>query len=220
MSNNDLDSKNLKSDLHMHPLGHKYYFSMACDFDEVKLDLNDKQSIREIVDWCYHDRGLNAIALTDHDMMQASLFAREYVAQEGLPIEIITGAECTVNDPKGNRIGGEVHLLCLGIDKLPKYDASTSVEKMIYAVHEIGGTVIMSHPIIYPESFPRYCHLLDGYEYKNSDYLDFDEGKKYVDQNGVQIQAYENSDYHYYGEFVRVDSPILHCNYYSDHPLK
>ena len=61
------------SDLHIHPLGHKYYFNMADRFDKVVLDGSDKQAIRDIVDWCSSERGLDAIALTDHDMIQASL---------------------------------------------------------------------------------------------------------------------------------------------------
>ena len=205
----------MKSDWHIHPLDHKYYFNMTSGFADVILDEEDKKNIRDVVDWCYHDRGLDSIALTDHDMIQASLYAVDYVKEAGLPIEIITGAECSVRDPE-SRIGDdEVHLLCLGISELPKYSGNTTVEKMISSVHELGGFVIMPHPFQYPDSFFRYVHLLDGYEYRNGNHDPFDEGKKYLDTRVFSIRAFNNSDFHYRGEFPNTDSNVLQYNYYE-----
>ncbi len=206
----------MTSDLHIHPLAHKYYFSMTDGFSKVALDDEDKQTIRAVVDWCCHKRGLDAIALTDHDMIQASLYAVEYVKQAALPIEIITGAECSVRDPHADIAGEEIHLLCLGIDTLPKYSDRTPIDRMIQAVREMGGYVIMSHPVNYPQSFFRYCHLLDGYEYRNGDKPPFDEGKRFVDSRVFNIRAYENSDFHFYGEFPDVSSNELQSNYYEN----
>ncbi len=210
----------MKADLHIHPLTHKYYFAMMDGFSEIVLDDEDKKNIRDVVDWCINERRLDCIALTDHDMIQASIYAREYVAQKNLPIQIITGAECTVHDPDIRFEQDEVHLLCLGLETLPIYNHDTSVERMIEEVKKLGGTVIMSHPIVYPESFFSYCHLLDGYEYRNSDKEPFDEGKKYVDSRVFNMKAYNNSDFHYRGEFPPADSRVLHSNEYNGDVLR
>ena len=200
----------MKSDLHMHPLSHKYYFNMIDGFSGVALDDEDRCNIRNVVDWCCYDRGLDTIALTDHDMIQASLYAEDYVAYSGVPIRIITGVECTVRDPLS--YDQEVHLLCLGLYQLPKYTSRTPVDRMIQRVHDMGGTVIMSHPIIYPDSFYRYCHLLDGYEYRNSDKAPFDDGIEHLDSIGLNLRTYSNSDFHYEGALPTANAVHLHHN--------
>lgn len=210
----------MTSDLHLHPLGHKYFFSMTEGFSEVVLDEEDKKNIRDVVDWCCHVRRLDAIALTDHDMIQASLYAAEYVREAALPIEIVTGAECSVRDPRAGPWDDEVHLLCLGIGQLPRYGGRTPVEKMIGAVREMGGFVIMSHPVQYPDSFFRYCHLLDGYEYRNGNKRPFDEGMKAVDLRAFSLRAFNNSDFHYDGAFPDAQSNVLQSNGYENGPLK
>lgn len=209
----------MTSDLHIHPLEHKYYFAMTEGFSKIVLDDEDKRAIREVVDWCLHIRGLNAIALTDHDMIQASLYAAEYVKEAALPIEIITGAECSVCDPHTDMEYDEIHLLCLGIDKLPKYNSRTPVDKLTKEVHELGGYVIMSHPIQYPQSFSRYCHLLDGYERRNSNKQPFEAEKVYSNLRTLPIQAYNNSDFHYTGKFPAACAEGLQSNYYEGRVL-
>jgi predicted metal-dependent phosphoesterase TrpH len=201
------------SDLHIHTLSHKYFFDMADGFSEVVLDDEDKHNIEAVVNWCCHDRGLSAIAITDHEMIQPSLYAADYVKKAGLPIEIITGAECAVRDPHSNMWFGEVHLLCLGIDKLPRYGSRTPVDRMVSAVHDAGGFVIMAHPVVYPDSFYRYCHLLGGYEYRNSNKHPFDEGKRFVASNNLSIREFNNSDFHYSGAFPNTASSALHSNH-------
>ena len=207
------------SDLHMHPLDHKYYFTMADGFSKIVLDEKDKKRIREVVDWCYHERKLDAIALTDHDMIQASIFALEYVKDAGYNMEVITGLECSVRDHAISIGDDEIHLLCLGINKAPKYNIVTHVDTMIDAVHEIGGVVIMAHPYKYPKTFERYCHLLDGYEYLNSDYPPFDEGREILREKGLVLREFYNSDFHYKGEFPNLPSKRLHTNNYEKNPL-
>lgn len=210
----------MTSDLHIHPLEHKYYFAMIEGFSKVVLDDEDKRAIREVVNWCLYIRGLNAIALTDHDMIQASLYAAEYVKEAALPIEIITGAECSVCDPHADTEDDEIHLLCLQISKLPKYNSRTPVDKLIQAVHELGGYVVMSHPIQYPQSFYRYCHLLDGYEYSSGNKPPFDEGKEYAALHSLPIRLFCNSDFHYTGVFPAFDAVELQSNYYEGDVLK
>ena len=209
----------MKSDLHMHPLGDTYSENIEIDdLTKVVLNNEDKRRIRAVVDWCCYDRKLDAIALTDHDMIQASLYAKEYVKQGRIPIEIITGAECTVCDTNPDIPPGkdEVHLLCLGINALPAYSVrKTSVPKMIRAVHELGGFVIMSHPMNYPWSFRNYWHLLDGYEHRNDHRLAFDEGRQIVGNRASPI-AFCNSDFHYWGGVLPAENlESLNTNYYE-----
>ena len=209
----------MKSDLHIHPLGDTYSDNIEIDdFTKVVLNDEDKRRIRAVVDWCCYERKLDAIALTDHDMIQASLYAKEYAEREGIPIKIITGAECTVCNTSSEAQAGkdEVHLLCLGINALPAYKVRrTSVPKMICAVHELGGFVIMSHPVDYPWSFRDYWPLLDGYEYCNGHRLPFNEGKQTVG-NCVPPFAFCNSDFHYRGGVLPVENlEGLNTNYYE-----
>ncbi len=89
---------------------------------------------------------------------------------------------------------------------------------MISAVHDLGGYVIMSHPIIYSDSFFRYCHMLDGHEYRNSDRPPFDEGKEFLAENGISLRAYCNSDFHYEGVLEEPGSSLLQCNVFESSP--
>ena len=168
-------------------------------------------------------KGLTHIALTDHDMIQSSLYAAEYVKQAALPIKIIPGAECTVcnTNPEVPPGKDEVHLLCLGINELPAYRIRrTSVPKMIHAVHELGGFVIMAHPIDYPWSFRSYWHLLDGYEYRNGHRLPFDEDKQIVGSRALPV-AFCNSDFHYFGgDLPAANNDKFNSNYYDVDALR
>ena len=196
-------------DLHIHPLNHKYYHQSAIDYVSVILDEEDKACIRAVVDWCCHVRKLDAISLTDHDMLQAGLYARDYVAQSNLSIRIVPGAECEVCDPQSQRHTQPIHLLCLGIETLPRYSWRTSVSEMISMVHKQGGIVILSHPVYYPQTFYRYCHLLDGYEYKNGEAGVFEDGKQFLSTRICDCKPYCNSDFHYEGVLPSVASPRL-----------
>lgn len=199
------------ADLHMHPLDHCYYGGQS-DLSGIVLHERDKQAVREVVDWCVQMRKLDIIALTDHDMIQASLYARDYVHELGLPVKIVTGAECEVIDPKDNAPMQLVHLLCLNLPALPHYSWQTTVPEMIRMVKGMGGTVIMSHPIYYPASFARYAHLLDGYEYRNGRNQPFEEGKELVRRYSLAAQPFANSDFHYSGSVVSAASDRLQQN--------
>lgn len=200
----------MRADLHMHALDHKYYGESQPE--RIRLDDEDKRNIREVVDWCARDRKLDAIALTDHDMIQASHYARSYTAEAGLPIRIIPGAECEVTDPEA-RLGRRwVHLLCLGLEELPVYGGKTTVERMVQMVKQRGGVVIMSHPIYYPDSFYRYIHLMDGYEYRNGRNPPFGEGQDYLRGRELPALEYRNSDFHYSGDLLLPGSKSLQHN--------
>jgi predicted metal-dependent phosphoesterase TrpH len=189
----------MRADLHIHPLAHKYYGNYD-DLRGIVLDEKDKKKIRKVVDWCVNVRELGAMAITDHDMIQSSLYAAEYVKEQKLDVRIITGAECEVTDPDARIASMPIHLLCLDIKELPAYTKRTAVDKMIRLVHEMGGKVIMAHPIYYPETFCRYAHLLDGYEYENGGTgMAFTFGMSFIRTRVFDhtIKYYCNSDFHY-----------------------
>ncbi|MDR2909110.1 MAG: PHP domain-containing protein [Oscillospiraceae bacterium] len=203
----------VRADLHIHPLAHKYYGNCD-DLRDIILDEKDKKKIRKVIDWCIKVRGLGAIALTDHDMIQSSLYAAEHVKKQKLDIEIITGAECEVTDPEARISSMPIHLLCLGIKELPAYTRRTAVDKMIRLVHEMGGKAIMAHPIYYPETFCRYAYLLDGYEYENGGAgMAFTFGMSFLKTRVFdhKIKYYCNSDFHYELFLPRQPDELL-CN--------
>lgn len=90
---------------------------------------------------------------------------------------------------------------------------------MIHEVHALGGFVIMSHPIQYPDSFFRYCHLLDGYEYRNGNRDPFDKGKTHIELCKLHVRPFNNSDFHFEGESADAGAEILQCNYYENEVL-
>ncbi|MDL2253677.1 PHP domain-containing protein [Ruminococcaceae bacterium OttesenSCG-928-I18] len=211
----------MTSDLHIHPLDHTYYFNMEQeDLHKVTLNDTDKENILNVVKFCCYERKLDTIALTDHDMIQGSLEAAEMVKREGIPINIVTGAECSVFDPYGEEDNKEIHILCLGIQKLPRYNIETPVDELIAAARRLGAYIIMAHPAKYPEGFKRYCALLDGFEFLNSDYAPFENGKAILAKRGISLRPYNGSDFHYRGELPPVSSSVWHSNTYETDPLR
>ena len=80
-------------------------------------------------------RGLRLIAITDHDHIEGAKRVADLLAQEELPLQMITGVEVTTR---------QGHLLGLFIQKAPR--SMRSVEESIDAIKEQGGLVIVPHP--------------------------------------------------------------------------
>ncbi len=80
-------------------------------------------------------RGLDMIAVTDHDQTRGALIAREVAARADHPIEVIVGSEVT------SRQG---HILALWIEEpIPFFrSAAASVE----AIWKQGGIAVIAHP--------------------------------------------------------------------------
>ncbi|NMC09437.1 MAG: PHP domain-containing protein [Methanothrix sp.] len=91
-------------------------------------------SVAEIIDAAVH-RGLDGIALTDHDNMRGIPAARKYIKERKLDLILIPGVEVTTS---------EGHLLVLGVEEPPK--RKLSPEETIEAAHTLGGIADVPHP--------------------------------------------------------------------------
>ncbi len=81
--------------------------------------------------------GLDVIAITDHERIDAAVAGRTIAQDRGLPFEVVVGEEVTT-------LGG--HLLALYIDRpIRPY---RSLRSTIAAVHDAGGLAIPAHPLV------------------------------------------------------------------------
>ncbi|MFV2064397.1 MAG: PHP domain-containing protein [Chloroflexota bacterium] len=84
--------------------------------------------------------GLDVIAITDHERIDAAVAAKAIAESRGLPIEVIVGEEITTR-------GGHLLGLFLGKRIRPWHSMKSSVAR----VHEQGGVAIVAHPLVpYP----------------------------------------------------------------------
>ena len=96
------------------------------------------------------DRGLGAIAITDHNEVSGALEARR-IAEEMDDIKVIVAEEVKTAEQ------GEVIGLFLE-EKIPK---GMTMAETIAAIREQGGLVYVPHPFDRFHSVPDYEHLLD-----------------------------------------------------------
>ena len=96
------------------------------------------------------DRGLGAIAITDHNEVSGALEARRIAAEMG-GIEVIVAEEVKTAEQ------GEVIGLFLE-EKIPK---GMTMAQTLAAIREQGGLVYVPHPFDRFHSVPDYEHLLD-----------------------------------------------------------
>ncbi|MYB21197.1 MAG: PHP domain-containing protein [Chloroflexi bacterium] len=82
-----------------------------------------------------HRRGVDIVAITDHDQTRGAHIAREAAAQANHPVEVIVGSEVT------SRQG---HILALWIEEpIPFFrSAAATVE----AIWQQGGVAVIAHP--------------------------------------------------------------------------
>ncbi len=108
--------------------------------------------------------GLDAIAITDHDVIDESLRATEIADEYGLVA--IPGLEVT------SRAG---HVLALGVDEL--VPAGQSFADTVEAIHDQGGTAIVPHPYqdlrrgVLANATEDELTIADGIEVFNSRYF-------------------------------------------------
>lgn len=111
--------KHGKADLHMHST-----YSDGCG------------TIEEILAHVQNNTDLNVIAITDHDVIEGSLRARDLWAKSSYRFDFVVGEEVTTT---------EGHLLGLFLEK--RIPEGLSMERSIDLIHEQNGLAIVAHPL-------------------------------------------------------------------------
>lgn len=111
--------KHGKADIHMHST-----YSDGC------------ATIQQILDHVQQNTALDVIAITDHDVIEGSLRARDLWSKGSYRFDFIVGEEVTTK---------EGHLLGLFIEKLIPH--GLSMERSIDLIHEQGGLAVIAHPL-------------------------------------------------------------------------
>jgi predicted metal-dependent phosphoesterase TrpH len=81
-------------------------------------------------------RDLDAIAITDHERIDAALAARDIATGRGMPIEVVVGEEVTTRNG---------HLVGLWLKR--RIRPWHSMKRTIAIIHEQGGMAIVAHPL-------------------------------------------------------------------------
>jgi predicted metal-dependent phosphoesterase TrpH len=90
-------------------------------------------SVQQVLDHVARRHTLDVIAITDHDVLDASLWAYEH--RDRYPFEIVPGLEVT---------SAEGHVLALWcMQPIPKH---LSLSETAAAIHEQGGLAVLAHP--------------------------------------------------------------------------
>jgi predicted metal-dependent phosphoesterase TrpH len=111
--------KHGKADLHMH--------STYSD---------GSATIKQILTHVQQSTNLDVIALTDHDVIEGSLRARDLWANGSYRFDFVVGEEVSTK---------EGHLLGLFIEK--RIPPGLSIERSIDLIHEQGGLAVVAHPL-------------------------------------------------------------------------
>jgi len=114
-----LSGKLGKADLHMHS---NYSDGVA--------------TIEQIFHHVQNRTRLDVIAITDHDVIEGSLQARDLWTKGNYRFDFIVGEEVSTQ---------EGHMLALFIEK--HIPAGLSLERSIDLVHKQGGLAIIAHPL-------------------------------------------------------------------------
>ncbi|HEY3523809.1 MAG TPA: PHP-associated domain-containing protein [Candidatus Limnocylindrales bacterium] len=84
--------------------------------------------------------GLDVVAITDHERIDAAVAARDLADERGMAIEVVVGEEITTR-------GG--HLLGLWLER--RVPALRALGWSIAAIHDQGGVAVPAHPLVpYP----------------------------------------------------------------------
>lgn len=148
----------LKVDFHTHPLGHIHYSDVVTT---TRMEEYEKDLVQEMIRIGIR-RGLDAIALTDHNDFRAGLYGSAWGQEHGLPIRVIPGAELSVVIE-----GEEIHILAIGTKEAINFNPYDDFDLTIQAIHDVEGLAILAHPHYYPYVFPMLKEYLDGVEFYN-----------------------------------------------------
>jgi len=101
----------------------------------VHSDFSDgKSSVEEIIQEALRKK-IDLLSITDHDTVNGSLSAIEFVIEEKIPIFVIPGVEISTSSG---------HLLAYGIEK--EVEAGLSMRESCEAVRSLGGIPVLAHP--------------------------------------------------------------------------
>jgi predicted metal-dependent phosphoesterase TrpH len=99
-------------------------------------------------------RGLSAIAVTDHDDVEAGFAVANAAARNGLPLTVYIGQEISA------RVGdSDVHVL--GLDLTDEIRPWQSIPDTVEAILKQGGFPIMPHPRAEGRGLPTFEHVLE-----------------------------------------------------------
>jgi predicted metal-dependent phosphoesterase TrpH/glycosyltransferase involved in cell wall biosynthesis len=121
-----------------------------CDLHMHTDHSNDCATPVEVLIETAKDRGMGAIAITDHNEISGALAAREIAARVG-GIEVIVGEEVKTAEQ------GEV----IGLFIEERIERGMTMAETIAEIRRQGGLVYVPHPFDRLHSVPDYEHLLD-----------------------------------------------------------
>ena len=93
-------------------------------------------TIEQILNYAQHNTNLDVIAITDHDVIEGSLRARDLWSKGTYKFDFVVGEEVSTKDG---------HLLGLFIEK--RVQPGLSLERSIDLIHEQGGLAVIAHPL-------------------------------------------------------------------------
>lgn len=183
----------MRIDCHTHPLSHRYYYD-GCYPQE--LTEQDQADIKGLLNMAV-ERGLDAVAVTDHDMALSGLWAKTYAGQANLPIQVIAGCECELYLQDA-----WIHILALNIKQALCYTPYTKPAELVRQIHAQRGIAVLAHPMCYHvDVYHELKRIVDGVEYRNG--AQESGGRPsfaaVLDQDGYRGLRLYNSDYHYPG---------------------
>ena len=138
-------------------------------------------------------RGLDVVAVTEHNTVWPARFARWYASGTNRPLAI-TGEEVTT---------ARFHVIALGIEHT--VSPNQSLEEVIAAIHAQGGVAIVAHPVahFWPTVVPAREHF-DGAEVMHPiAYSDrsaewrWADMVRYYEESKTPLSAIGSSDYHW-----------------------
>lgn len=102
---------------------------------DMHMHTNVSDGIPDVKDLLAHvsTLGLDVIAITDHDLLDASLWAYEH--QDEYPFHIVPAMEVTALD---------AHILAWWVTEI--IPADMPMEETVQAIHEAGGIAVLAHP--------------------------------------------------------------------------
>ncbi len=127
--------------------------TIDCDLHMHTDHSNDCATPVEVLLETAKDRGMGAIAVTDHNEISGALAAREAAERDG-GIKVIVGEEVKTAEQ------GEV----IGLFLEEKIDRGMTMAETVAEIRRQGGLVYVPHPFDRLHSVPDYEHLLNMVE--------------------------------------------------------